>query len=407
MDKKKLYISVLDNGNGMVTKNYMMSLFHALAGAEVHVQAGSDSHPGRGRNSITAQFLESDCTDLLMVDGDIVIVQGPEAIRLIMEHDLPLVFGPYPKRQAQLALCLAPWNDNDRPPLDGGLWDVRRSGSGFCRVRRDLLESLKEEAGGPCRRYYNADRPTWDFWQSGIVEGAMSVSGKPEYLTEDWYFCENARLVGVPTLVDTRLRFKHEGICSFPVEADNRQAWEYIPGWFTTEDAECYRYIANQLQEFEFFVEVGSWMGRSMACMITLLLERDKECHLNAVDTFKGTEADGHANTVARAGGSIRSQFDLNISNFDTDSLTVIELDSVTAAVHFIDHTVKAVFIDADHSYEALRNDIIAWVAKVQLGGIMAGHDYAPEYPDVVRAVDEAFGKNNVQIFGRCWLVQL
>lgn len=51
--------------------------------------------------------------------------------------------------------------------------------------------------------------------------------------------------------------------------------------------------------------------------------------------------------------------------------------ESTVAAAHFPDASVDFVFIDADHSYEAVRNDIQAWWGKVRSGGYLCGHDYA------------------------------
>jgi len=34
------------------------------------------------------------------------------------------------------------------------------------------------------------------------------------------------------------------------------------------------------------------------------------------------------------------------------------------------------VYIDADHSYKSVKEDINAWAPKVREGGIVAGHDY-------------------------------
>ena len=52
------------------------------------------------------------------------------------------------------------------------------------------------------------------------------------------------------------------------------------------------------------------------------------------------------------------------------------------------------VFIDADHSYEAVKADIEAWLPKVKVGGILCGHDYGLMFPGVAKAVDEAFGND-------------
>lgn len=39
------------------------------------------------------------------------------------------------------------------------------------------------------------------------------------------------------------------------------------------------------------------------------------------------------------------------------------------------DNELDFIFIDADHSYEAVKKDIIAWYPKVRKGGIISGHD--------------------------------
>jgi hypothetical protein len=48
------------------------------------------------------------------------------------------------------------------------------------------------------------------------------------------------------------------------------------------------------------------------------------------------------------------------------------------------------VYIDGDHRYEAVREDMMAWWPYLPSGGILAGHDYMHgEHDDVVKAVDE------------------
>ncbi len=48
---------------------------------------------------------------------------------------------------------------------------------------------------------------------------------------------------------------------------------------------------------------------------------------------------------------------------------------SIEAAALLRDGGFDLVFIDADHSYEAVRDDIAAWKAKVATAGILCGHD--------------------------------
>ena len=61
------------------------------------------------------------------------------------------------------------------------------------------------------------------------------------------------------------------------------------------------------------------------------------------------------------------------------------------------DETFDMIYIDADHQYHSVKNDISSWFSKVKPGGILCGHDYFMD--DVKRAVDEFFGKQNIKYF--------
>lgn len=52
------------------------------------------------------------------------------------------------------------------------------------------------------------------------------------------------------------------------------------------------------------------------------------------------------------------------------------------------------VFIDGNHDYEYVKQDIELWQPKIRKGGLLAGHDFNRElHPGVVRAVTERFGE--------------
>ena len=53
------------------------------------------------------------------------------------------------------------------------------------------------------------------------------------------------------------------------------------------------------------------------------------------------------------------------------------------------DGIADLVFIDADHTYEAVKQDIMLWKPKLKPGGLLSGHDYDKKHPDVKRAVDD------------------
>lgn len=50
------------------------------------------------------------------------------------------------------------------------------------------------------------------------------------------------------------------------------------------------------------------------------------------------------------------------------------------AAAHFADESLDFVYLDANHSYLAVRADLRAWYPKVKVGGLLCGHDYMDGY---------------------------
>lgn len=84
------------------------------------------------------------------------------------------------------------------------------------------------------------------------------------------------------------------------------------------------------------------------------------------------------------------------------DRCRMLWMASHWAAEQVEDGWADFVFIDAAHSYAAVKQDIEAWRPKVRPGGWLGGHDYHPAFPGVVKAVDEAFRKR-VLLGGWIW----
>eukprot|EP00929_Paragymnodinium_shiwhaense_P065129 TRINITY_DN32686_c0_g1_i1.p1 TRINITY_DN32686_c0_g1~~TRINITY_DN32686_c0_g1_i1.p1 ORF type:complete len:431 (+),score=74.93 TRINITY_DN32686_c0_g1_i1:62-1354(+) len=66
----------------------------------------------------------------------------------------------------------------------------------------------------------------------------------------------------------------------------------------------------------------------------------------------------------------------------------LLPVTSVEGARSFPDGTFHGVFIDGDHSYQAVVDDVAAWEPKVRPGGFLSGHDFGHNR-DVARAVLE------------------
>jgi glycosyltransferase involved in cell wall biosynthesis len=72
---------------------------------------------------------------------------------------------------------------------------------------------------------------------------------------------------------------------------------------------------------------------------------------------------------------------------------------------------IDFVHIDAENSYDALRDDLNIWTEKVRVGGIIAGRDYGnPAYPGVKQAVDDyfaPFGTTVTVLDGGVWWAEM
>lgn len=69
--------------------------------------------------------------------------------------------------------------------------------------------------------------------------------------------------------------------------------------------------------------------------------------------------------------------------------------DTIKAAENVGTRELDFVFIDADHKYHNVIQDIKTWSQKVRKGGHITGHDC--EHPDVKRALKEYFGEDNYE----------
>lgn len=69
---------------------------------------------------------------------------------------------------------------------------------------------------------------------------------------------------------------------------------------------------------------------------------------------------------------------------------------SADAARLIADNRLDFVYIDGNHTYESVVEDISLYYPKVKEGGLLSGHDY--EYKSVKRAVDEFISKENLKL---------
>lgn len=76
------------------------------------------------------------------------------------------------------------------------------------------------------------------------------------------------------------------------------------------------------------------------------------------------------------------------------DRLIAIQGSSHTVNDLIPDNSIDIIFIDGDHSYEAVKKDIALYLPKLKNGGLLTGHDI--DYPGVNQAVNEIIDNYDV-----------
>ncbi len=153
------------------------------------------------RDMLAAQFLASDCTTLVFIDGDMGF--GRQDLQALIESPYSLISGLCPRKQAQAGWAYVPL---DGKPLsgDGGAvpFQARYTGAAFLRIDRRIFTDVI--AAGRCPTYVDGEgRRVHHFFGSGVVEG--------DFLSEDYYFCDLAARAGHAVRVDPRIRLRHVG----------------------------------------------------------------------------------------------------------------------------------------------------------------------------------------------------
>jgi len=179
--------------------------------------------------------------------------------------------------------------------------------------------------------------------------------------------------------------------------------YQNIEGWFGPDDILFYKETFDRSPSTAHFVEIGSFKGRRSAFMATEIANGRKNIKFDCVDTWDGSPEH-------QIGQPFEDQDSINNRMFDVfnNNMSPVNgfyntkrMTSTAAAMTYPDDGLDFVFIDADHSYESVIQDIVVWSPKVRTGGILSGHDYHHE--PVRRAVHQLL--TNVQTTGNCWWI--
>lgn len=184
-----------------------------------------DSAIGRARNTLTARFLKSDCTDLLFIDSDLVFDMGH--INRILSHKEDLVGGSYFKKNEDSADLVCNGLDTPMPCREDGLQEVKYVGTGFMKISRRVFETIIAEKGDEL--WYTSDctkEREYDFWKMGVYQ---YPDGTRRWLSEDWMLCALWKECGGQVWMDTRTILGHSGNIVFPTAEQKARVIRHDP----------------------------------------------------------------------------------------------------------------------------------------------------------------------------------
>lgn len=148
----------------------------------------------------------------------------------------------------------------------------------------------------------------------------------------------------------------------------------------------------------KIMVEVGSFKGDS-----TLLFAKFGQFkEIYAVDPFKN--GIGDITDIADM-KDVKKFFKRAIKKYE--HIIHIEDMSADASAMFEDGTLDFVYIDALHTYEAVKHDLLLWGPKVKKGGFIGGHDYRKKFPGVIKAVKEELGEPDKVFKDTSWIKEV
>ena len=215
---------------------------------------------------------------------------------------------------------------------------------------------------------------------------------------------------------DTHLEYKAQSWD----ELQSELIEQYIHGWFGLGNkAQLIKFLNENTK---YVIELGSWYGKSSQ----FILENCNNCHLCCIDlwdnqdiidgnqSIKKTHMIKYGKTKINIDQLIKKHpllqtFLSNVQNY-SDRVTAIQATTLDG-LDFLyadlpdDINIDLIYIDADHRYQAVKDEIekcLEYFPKAQL----IGDDFTAHRP-VKRAVTEMAKTHNLELYNdrNCWIL--
>ena len=214
--------------------SHLVSVFLNAQVPSVYDTKYNQSLITRARDSLAADFMDSNCSHLMFIDADIEF--HAEDILSMVDANKDVICGIYPRKQldweqvAQAVHDDVPVNElykhsgtfpvntldgkniievvksSDQQPVE-----VKNAGAGFMLIKREVLESLADKVP---EYLSNADDPSKGRFFKQYFDTSIDPDSKSR-LSEDYHFCKLVRSSGFKVWVAPWVQLTHVGTFPF------------------------------------------------------------------------------------------------------------------------------------------------------------------------------------------------
>ena len=172
---------------------------------------------------------------------------------------------------------------------------------------------------------------------------------------------------GVKIIINFLIRF----LSKLPFTPEIYKIYSNVDGQISLSEANFLFQKAKRLRVDGVIVEIGSYRGKSTICLAKGSMKNNKRRIVYAIDP--------HKDFKGIFGGKYSTKdkeiFLENLKKYNVaDTVKYIQKTSHEASKNF-NNKIALLFIDGDHRYESVKQDINDWLPFVVTGGIVMLHD--------------------------------
>ena len=175
-----------------------------------------------------------------------------------------------------------------------------------------------------------------------------------------------------------------------------------IIGWMIESELIVLEKLAQTVPEHGTIVEVGSMFGRSAVCLAMSASTSTVYCidiFNDALLVYNNEIQDTYDNKfpVKDKLYNLKEEFIKNTKNISN----IVAIEGFSPNIDYNGGEIDLFFLDAEHSNPSDWNNLCHFIPMIKSGGIVCGHDYLLQFPDVIKNVKilEKFFNTTVTLY--------